>query len=92
MLFYHTFTPPQDISVRVNLTFTGLGETLSLPVGWRGSVVSHKHTLSVMRDSYFLSFFTGKLKIAALARQLHTKISIYNKTITVINTLFERSE
>ncbi len=37
MLFYHTFTPLQDISVRVNLTFTGLGETLSLPVGWRGS-------------------------------------------------------
>ena len=33
MLFYHTFTPPQDISVRVSLTFTGLGETLSLPVG-----------------------------------------------------------
>ena len=92
MLFYHTFTPPQDISVRVSLTFTGLGETLSLPVGWRGNVVSHKHALSVMRDSYFLSFFTGKLKIAALARQLHTKISIYNKTITVINTLFERSE
>ena len=29
----------QDISVRVSLTFTGLDETLSLPVGWRGSVV-----------------------------------------------------
>ena len=41
MLFYHTFTPPQDISVRVSLTFTGLGETLSLPVGKRGRVVSH---------------------------------------------------
>lgn len=39
MLFYHTFTPPQDISVRVSLTFTGLGETLSLPVGKRGNVV-----------------------------------------------------
>jgi hypothetical protein len=29
-------TPLQDISVSVYLTFTGLGETLSLPVGYVG--------------------------------------------------------
>ena len=34
------FTPPQDILVSVCLTFTGLGETLSLPVGWRGGAGS----------------------------------------------------